>query len=61
MKANFKTDEEFTAADLVCMNPRALSCSVCIFNSSKYCPPEEREAKKLYDIERTQEKYAYAS
>jgi hypothetical protein len=36
--------------DEVCMNVRAESCSVCIFNESKWCKPEEKEAKRLFDI-----------
>jgi hypothetical protein len=43
--------------DEVCMNVRAESCSVCIFDGRTYassgepmCKPEEKEAKRLFDI-----------
>jgi hypothetical protein len=52
-------DEEITEIDVgICMNPRAMSCSVCIFNDRKWesgkpwCKPDERKAKQLFDIER---------
>jgi hypothetical protein len=45
-------NEVITEMDLICMNPRAESCSVCIFYGSKWCKPEERLAKALFDIER---------
>jgi hypothetical protein len=53
-----KYEEIIDSLNEVCMNPRAMSCSVCIFNTKKWdsgqlwCPPNEREAKRLYDIKR---------